>query len=219
VGLGGRNRRAASASERARQSVTKTIKAVVDRIVQSDAALGDIFSRCIKTGNFCSYQPDPNFLIAWEFAATAIDMTIESTEQPTPSGDPAPARADYRQTTPVVLDVSPFSLAERTAFVGRETEGGAIRAAIDRARAGHGSIIMLWDGPGVGKTLMPPFKDLCHTGVFAVKHSGADDGLRGAAPIARVEVSVEGDWHEARLEEKSQRGSWRRWELIPRLNQ
>ena len=219
VGLGGRNRRAASASERARQSVTKTIKAVVDRIVQSDAALGDIFSRCIKTGNFCSYQPDPNFLTAWEFAATAIDMTIESTEQPTPSGDPAPARADYRQTTPVVLDVSPFSLAERTAFVGRETEGGAIRAAIDRARAGHGSIIMLWDGPGVGKTLIPAFKDLCHTGVFAVKHSGADDGLRGAAPIARVEVSVEGDWQEARLEEKSQRGSWRRLELIPRLNQ
>jgi hypothetical protein len=43
--------------------------------------------------------------------------------------------------------------------------------------------------------------------------------LRGSAPIARVEVSVEGDWQEARLEEKSQRGSWRRWELIPRLNQ
>src|SRR6202030_3266670 len=70
VGLGGRNRRAASASERARQSVTKTIKAVVERIVQSDAALGGIFSRCIKTGNFCSYQPDLDFPIAWEFAAT-----------------------------------------------------------------------------------------------------------------------------------------------------
>src|SRR6267378_7064821 len=32
VGLGGRNRRAASASERARQSITKTIKSVVERI-------------------------------------------------------------------------------------------------------------------------------------------------------------------------------------------
>ena len=41
VGLGGRNRRAASASERARQSITKTIKAVVERIAQSDAALGE----------------------------------------------------------------------------------------------------------------------------------------------------------------------------------
>ena len=52
----------------------------------------------------------------------------------------------------MVLDVSPFSLAERTAFVGRESEGRAIRAVIDRARTGHGSIVMLWDGPGVGKT-------------------------------------------------------------------
>src|SRR5216683_3204959 len=32
VGLGGRGRRAASASERARQSITKTIKSVVERI-------------------------------------------------------------------------------------------------------------------------------------------------------------------------------------------
>src|SRR5713226_5783490 len=45
VGLGGRNRRAASASERARQTITKTIKSVVERIAQSDARLGDIFSR------------------------------------------------------------------------------------------------------------------------------------------------------------------------------
>src|SRR6202030_1802949 len=64
VGLGGRNRRAASASERARQSITKTIKAVVERIAQSDAALGDLLSRCIKTGTFCSYEPDPDFPIA-----------------------------------------------------------------------------------------------------------------------------------------------------------
>src|SRR5712664_4978911 len=38
VGIGGRNRKAASASERARQSITKTIKAVVERIAQSDLA-------------------------------------------------------------------------------------------------------------------------------------------------------------------------------------
>jgi hypothetical protein len=42
----------------------------------------------------------------------------------------------------------------------------------------------------------------------------------GAAPIARVEVSVgEGDWQEARLEGESQRGSWRKCELITRLDQ
>src|SRR5216683_58995 len=148
VGLGGRNRRAASASERARQSITKTIKAVVERIVQNDAALADIFSRCIRTGTFCSYQPDPDFPIAWEFAATAI----EPTEPSILGGGPTPPRADRPQAPPVVLQVSPFSLAKRTAFVGRETERGAIRAVIDRALGGHGSLVMLGGGPGVGKS-------------------------------------------------------------------
>jgi hypothetical protein len=118
VGLGGRNRRAASASERARQTVTKTIKAVLDRIAQGDAQLGDFFARCIKTGNFCSYQPDPEFPIAWEFAGAAI----EPADQSITDSDPAPARAARRQALPVVLEVSPFLLAERTAFVGRESE-------------------------------------------------------------------------------------------------
>ena len=36
--------------------------------------------------------------------------------------------------------------------------------------------------------------------------------LRGSRSASKA-------WQEARLEEKSQRGSWRRWELIPRLNQ
>ena len=148
VGLGGRNRHAASASERARQSVNKTIKAALDRITQSDATLGDIFSRCIQTGVFCSYQPDPDCPIAWEFAETIT----EPAEQPISTGDPVPARADHRQVSPVALDASPFSLAERTAFVGRESERGAIRAIIDRALNGHGSLVMLRGEPGVGKT-------------------------------------------------------------------
>jgi hypothetical protein len=152
VGLGGRNRRAASASERARQSITKSIKSVLERIAQSDTTLGDLLSRCIKTGTFCSYQPDPEFPIAWEFAATNFDSAIEPGEQPTSSRDPAPARADRPQTQPVMLDVSPFSLAQRTAFVGRETERHAIRGIIDRAQAGQGSLVMIGGGPGVGKS-------------------------------------------------------------------
>src|SRR5260221_1222242 len=78
VGLGGRNRRAASASERARQSIAKTIKSGLDRIAQSDATLGDLLSRCIKTGNFCSYQPDPEFPIAWRFDATMVESSEQS---------------------------------------------------------------------------------------------------------------------------------------------
>ena len=153
VGLGGRNRRAASASERARQSSAKTIRSVLEKVAQHDKELGDILARAIKTGTFCSYQPDRDFPIAWEFAATDSDKALEPAEQqPSSRGDSAPAHTDKRQAAPVVLDVSPFSLAERTLFVGRESEGSAIRAVIDRALIGHGSIVMLWDGPGVGKT-------------------------------------------------------------------
>ncbi len=148
IGLGGRSRRAASASERARQSISKTLKAVVERIAQSDIALGNILSRRIRTGNLCSYQPDPDFPITWEFAATRI----ERAEQHISIGDPAAARSDHPMAAPVVLDVSPFSRAERTAFVGREPERGAIRAAIDRALSGQGSLVMLGGGPGVGKS-------------------------------------------------------------------
>jgi len=147
VGLGGRNRRAASASERARQSITKTIKAVLERIAQSDAGLGDNLSTSVKTGTFCSYEPDPEYPIAWEFG--------ESTLQQDPAesnGEPAPAHIDHPRPSPVVLEVSPFSLAERTVFVGRENERTAVRVAIDRALSGHGSIVMLGGGPGVGKS-------------------------------------------------------------------
>ena len=148
MGLGGRNRRAASASERARQTVTKTIQAVLDRISENDSTLGDILSRCVRTGAFCSYQPDPDFPIAWEFAATLTDLPA----QPATTGDPVPALSAHRKEPPVALGISPFPLAERTAFVGRERERGALRGAIDRALGGHGSLVMLGGGPGAGKT-------------------------------------------------------------------
>jgi hypothetical protein len=156
VGLGGRNRRAASASERARQSITKSIKSVLERIAQSDAQLGDLFSRCIRTGFFCSYQPDPDFPMVWDFAPTHASSTSEPADPPGTNGDLTATRAGHSkhhsQMRPVVLEAFPFSLAERTAFVGRESEGSAIRTVIDRALTGQGSLIMLWGGSGVGKT-------------------------------------------------------------------
>src|SRR5258708_36520346 len=52
VGLGGRNHRAPSASERARQTITKTVKAVVERIAYRHATVAALLSRSIKTGTF-----------------------------------------------------------------------------------------------------------------------------------------------------------------------
>jgi tetratricopeptide (TPR) repeat protein len=148
VGLGGRDRRAGSASERARQSIGKSVKTVLERIAQNDSALGDVLTRRIRTGTFCSYQPDPISPIVWEFAATIAQQQV----RPITGAETTPARADRSQALPPVLETSPFSLAERTAFVGRETERAAIRPVIDRALSGHGSVVMLGGGPGVGKT-------------------------------------------------------------------
>jgi tetratricopeptide (TPR) repeat protein len=148
VGLGGRDRRAASAAERARQSITKSIKSALDNIVQSRAPYGDHLSRSIKTGTFCCYRSDPDFSITWEFADTATERAAEQSG----TAEQVAARGDRTQITPEVLDVSPFSLAERTAFVGRDTERDAIRGAIDRALSGSGSLVMLGGGPGVGKS-------------------------------------------------------------------
>jgi tetratricopeptide (TPR) repeat protein len=57
VGLGGRVRRAASAVERMRQSVTKRLRDAIRRAGEKDAELGDHLERSLKTGLFCSYDP------------------------------------------------------------------------------------------------------------------------------------------------------------------
>jgi hypothetical protein len=93
VGLGGRNRRAASASERARQSITKSIKSAIERIARSDATLGGIFSRSIKTGTFCCFQPDPDISVAWEFAGSLGEAVAD----PGSGGGLGAARADHAQ--------------------------------------------------------------------------------------------------------------------------
>lgn len=66
VGLGGRDRRAASPAERARINVTKTIKDALRRISEHDGALGDHLSSTIRTGTYCSYTPDPRVEISWQ---------------------------------------------------------------------------------------------------------------------------------------------------------
>jgi hypothetical protein len=65
VGLGGRSRPAASASERARLNVGKTIRSAIDRIETHNAALGRHLSLAVRTGTFCSYTPDPALNIVW----------------------------------------------------------------------------------------------------------------------------------------------------------
>ena len=149
VGLGGRSRRASSASERARQTVKKTINAAVERISQDEAELAAHLKRCIKTGYFCSYRPERDLPIAWRFGETSADTEVRSS-----AGAQAllPTTSRSHPTTQDASGASPFLEAERTIFVGRETERATIGAALDRAMNGWGSVIVLAGGPGVGKT-------------------------------------------------------------------
>jgi non-specific serine/threonine protein kinase len=65
VGLGGRDRRAGNAAERARVNVTRAIRGAVKAIAEHDARLGHHLERSVRTGIFCAYQPGPTAPDAW----------------------------------------------------------------------------------------------------------------------------------------------------------
>jgi hypothetical protein len=65
TGLGGRDRKAASAAERARVAVTRAIRTTLKRIEQEHPQLGRHLTATVRTGNFCSYLPDDRFPIEW----------------------------------------------------------------------------------------------------------------------------------------------------------
>lgn len=65
VGLGGRDRRAASASERARVSVTLALRSTLAKIADYSPALSAHLAATITTGTYCSYTPDPRSPTTW----------------------------------------------------------------------------------------------------------------------------------------------------------
>jgi hypothetical protein len=64
-GLGSRDRRAASASERARAGVTRAVRKAIARIGDHHPQLGEHLSRTICTGTYCAYHPDPRAPAGW----------------------------------------------------------------------------------------------------------------------------------------------------------
>ncbi|CAN5669152.1 AAA family ATPase [soil metagenome] len=66
VGLGGRDRSAASAGERARISVTRAIRLAMRRIAGHSSALGEHLEATIHTGTYCAYRPDSRLPVDWQ---------------------------------------------------------------------------------------------------------------------------------------------------------
>ncbi|MFI6144258.1 transcriptional regulator [Streptomyces sp. NPDC051109] len=65
VGLGGRDRHAGAASERARAAVTQAVRKAIGRLREASPALGDHLDRTIRTGTYCVYVPDPRASSRW----------------------------------------------------------------------------------------------------------------------------------------------------------
>jgi predicted ATPase len=65
TGLGGRDRGSTGPGERARQSVTKAIRASMDRIAREHSALGAHLEHAVRTGVMCTYAPDARAAPRW----------------------------------------------------------------------------------------------------------------------------------------------------------
>lgn len=65
LGLGGRDRRTASGTERARLMVTKALKAALQKIHDNHPALGHYLTTSVATGTFCTYTPNPTAPLSW----------------------------------------------------------------------------------------------------------------------------------------------------------
>lgn len=66
VGLGGRDRKAASHAERARLNATRAIRSAMTNLTREHPSLGRYLAATIRTGRYCSYTPDPRTPVAWQ---------------------------------------------------------------------------------------------------------------------------------------------------------
>lgn len=65
VGLSGRDRTTGGSAERARTSVTRTIRYALGQLAGVQPELAERLSRTIRTGTYCTYDPDPFNPIEW----------------------------------------------------------------------------------------------------------------------------------------------------------
>ncbi len=139
LGLGGRDRRAGSDTERARINVTRAIRAVIQRIREHHSDLGQLLEDSIRTGSYCRYQP--NVPIEWSFAADDVDIFAAG-------ATPALPVALF----PINESRQARSPRNKTIFVGRSAERAALRSHLEQVIKGESSVILISGAPGIGKT-------------------------------------------------------------------
>jgi hypothetical protein len=68
IGIGGRDRKICSETERARIRVTMAVKSTIKKISKQHPWLGRRLARSLRTGNFCSFEPEPPSSGAWQIS-------------------------------------------------------------------------------------------------------------------------------------------------------
>ena len=66
IGLGGRHRTLGGTAERARTSVTRSLRYALGRLAEHHPSLAAHLEQSVHTGTYCSYQPDPLAAIRWQ---------------------------------------------------------------------------------------------------------------------------------------------------------
>ncbi|MBW3613935.1 MAG: hypothetical protein KY439_01315 [Actinobacteria bacterium] len=64
-GLGGRDRRAASAAERARLNITRAMRAAIARLADALPGVADALDGEVRTGIYCAYEPAVGSRVRW----------------------------------------------------------------------------------------------------------------------------------------------------------
>lgn len=138
VGLGGRDRRVGSASERARLNVTRAIRSALQKISEHHAFLGELLDHSTRTGTFCSYVSDARTPIAWTFSLEGLGPRVE----------PRTAEPFFLRRETSFLR----ALSEQTKFVGRGAERALMHRLLDQVLRGEGRVVMISGPAGIGKT-------------------------------------------------------------------
>jgi len=103
--------KAASSAEQARINVTKNINRALSLIETKHKSLGTLLRSTVKTGIFCSYQPDQRFPVSWKFEAEESSWKLEAEESPDRSSLTWPyhqregGSADFRQRSADLLSL------------------------------------------------------------------------------------------------------------------
>ena len=136
VGLGGRDRRAGSAAERARLNVTRAIRAALQKISEHNRNLGEVLNLSLRTGSFCSFVAERNTQTRWQL----------SLDQSEPQSLESAVSRFRRGPSPLQIRT------EGTKFIGRDAERNTLRRCLDRVQLGSGTVVMISGDPGIGKT-------------------------------------------------------------------